>query len=116
MIKAMILVCLHSKILQFSRYSQRQDAKILPPVVPSKLTANAGACRNWLGIDCQGVLPGAVYVGEQVWRPLGPAILMPPPLVPSAPVESVGRRVVGVVVLKGPQHPLGRSPGHQQWA
>jgi hypothetical protein len=37
-----------------------------------------------------------------------------PVIVPSTPVESADRSVVGVEVLKGPQRPLGRGPGRQQ--
>jgi hypothetical protein len=37
-------------------------------------------------------------------------------VVPSVPVESTDRSVDGVEVLKGPQRPLGRAPGHQQRA
>jgi hypothetical protein len=42
---------------------------------------------------------------------------MRPDVVPSAPVESAGRSVVGeIVALRGPQRPLGRAPGRQQQA
>jgi hypothetical protein len=36
---------------------------------------------------------------------------MRPDVVPSAPVESADRSVVGAVVLKGPQRPPGQVPG-----
>jgi hypothetical protein len=37
-----------------------------------------------------------------------------PDVIPSTPVESAGRSVVGVVALRGPQRPLRRALGRQQ--
>jgi hypothetical protein len=39
-----------------------------------------------------------------------------PDVVPSAPVGSACRSVVGVVVPEGPRRPLGRAPGREQRA